>query len=88
MSDKVGRKWPIVGGLFLCGAGVWLTVVVSGIPAWIGAATVVGAGMALLYPALLASIGDVVHPQWRGTSLRFSGCGGTQDTLLARCSSA
>ena len=28
-----------------------------------------GAGMALLYPALLASIGDIAHPQWRGTSL-------------------
>jgi len=26
-------------------------------------------GMALLYPTLIAAIGDISHPQWRGTSL-------------------
>jgi MFS family permease len=31
MTDKLGRKWPIVAGLFLCGAGVFLTNVLSGI---------------------------------------------------------
>ena len=69
MTDKLGRKWPIVAGLFLCGAGVWLTVVMSGTAAWIGTAAVIGLGMALLYPSLLAAVGDVAHPRWRGTSL-------------------
>jgi len=69
MSDKIGRKWPIVVGLFLCGGGVWLTIVVSGMAAWIGTAAIIGVGMAMLYPALLAAVGDVAHPRWRGTSL-------------------
>jgi MFS family permease len=69
LTDRMGRKWPIVGGLILCGAGVWLTIVVSGMALWTGTAAVIGAGMALLYPALLATIGDVAHPSWRSTSL-------------------
>ena len=69
MTDKIGRKWPIVAGLFLCGAGVWLTVAVSGTALWIGTAAIIGLGMALLYPSLLAAVADVSHPAWRGTSL-------------------
>ena len=69
MTDRVGRKWPIVAGLFFCGAGVWLTVVVSGMAMWIISAVVIGTGMALLYPSLLAAVADVAHPRWRGTSL-------------------
>ena len=69
MTDKVGRKWPIVAGLYLCGGGVWLTIVVSGTALWIASAAVIGVGMALLYPSLLAAVADVAHPRWRGTSL-------------------
>ena len=69
LTDRTGRKWPIVAGLFLCGGGVWLTVVVSGMAMWIGTVTAIGVGMALLYPALLAAVGDIAHPRWRGTSL-------------------
>ena len=69
MTDKLGRKWPIVAGLFLCGAGVFLTNVLSGIANWLGTAALIGVGMALLYPSLLAAIADVSQPQWRGTSL-------------------
>jgi len=69
LSDRVGRKWPIVAGLFLCGTGVWLTLAVSGMVMWMAASAVIGLGMALLYPSLLAAVGDVAHPRWRGTSL-------------------
>lgn len=69
MTDKVGRKWPIVAGLYLCGGGVWLTIVVSGIALWIASVAIIGIGMALLYPSLLAAVADVAHPRWRGTSL-------------------
>ena len=69
MTDAIGRKWPIVSGLFLCGGGVWLTVEVSDMAMWIGTAAVIGLGMALLYPSLLAAVGDLAHPRWRGTSL-------------------
>ena len=69
MTDRIGRKWPIVAGLFLCGGGVWCTVAVSGLGMWIVTAAAVGLGMALLYPSLLAAVADIAHPSWRGTSL-------------------
>ena len=69
MTDRIGRKWPIVAGLFLCGGGVWSTVAVSGLGMWIVTAAAVGVGMALLYPSLLAAVADIAHPSWRGTSL-------------------
>lgn len=69
LTDKVGRKWPIVAGLLLCGLGVWATLLVNGQEAWMATAAVIGLGMALLYPTLLAVIGDVSDPCWRGTSL-------------------
>ena len=69
LSDRTGRKWPIVAGLYLCGSGVWITLWVTGLAPWLLAAAVIGTGMALLYPSLLAAVGDVSHPVWRGTSL-------------------
>ncbi|PKB84332.1 MAG: MFS transporter [SAR202 cluster bacterium Io17-Chloro-G9] len=69
LSDRIGRKWPIVAGLYICGAGVWITLWVTGLGPWLLAAALIGAGMALLYPSMLAAVGDVAHPAWRGTSL-------------------
>jgi MFS family permease len=69
LSDRVGRKGPIVLGMWLAGAGVWLTVLVDGIALWMATSALIGLGMALLYPTLLAAVGDASEPQWRGTSL-------------------
>jgi MFS family permease len=69
LSDTVGRKWPIVIGMWICAAGVATTLFVGGITAWSIAAAVTGVGMALLYPTLIAAVGDISHPNWRGSSL-------------------
>ena len=53
----------------MCGVGVWLTVALSGTAIWVGTAAIIGLGIALLYPSLLAAVADVSHPSWRGTSL-------------------
>ena len=37
--------------------------------AWAASAVLLGAGTALVYPTLLAAIGDVGHPQWRARSV-------------------
>jgi MFS family permease len=37
--------------------------------AWAVAAILLGAGTAMVYPTLLASIGDVAHPAWRARSV-------------------
>jgi MFS family permease len=69
LSDAIGRKWPIVSGMWLCAVGVVATVLLEGITAWSMSAAVTGVGMALLYPTLIAAMGDISHPDWRGSSL-------------------
>ena len=69
LSDAIGRKWPIVIGMWTCAAGVAATLYVSGLVAWALMAAMTGVGMALLYPTLIAAIGDISHPDWRGSSL-------------------
>ena len=69
LSDTVGRKWPIVAGMWICSLGVAATVMVNGVTLWLLTAAATGVGMALLYPTLIAAVGDISHPDWRGSSL-------------------
>jgi len=69
LSDAVGRKWPIVAGMWICSLGIAATVMVDGVMPWLLSAAVTGVGMALLYPTLIAAVGDISHPNWRGSSL-------------------
>jgi len=69
LSDRLGRKGPIVAGMWICGAGVAATLLVEGFWWWCATAAVAGVGMALLYPTLIASVSDISHPSWRGSSL-------------------
>ena len=69
LSDLIGRKWPIVTGMWICSAGVAATLFVDGVVAWSLTAALTGVGMALLYPTLIAAMGDISHPNWRGSSL-------------------
>ena len=69
LSDVIGRKWPIVLGMWTCAVGVMATLWVEGIVLWCVTAAITGVGMALLYPTLIAAIGDISHPDWRGSSL-------------------
>lgn len=69
LSDAVGRKWPIVIGIWTCAGGIAASVLFDGFFAWSAAAAVTGVGMALLYPTLIAAVSDISHPSWRGSSL-------------------
>jgi MFS family permease len=69
LSDVVGRKWPIVIGMWTCAAGIAATLFAEGMVEWSITAAVTGVGMALLYPTLIAAVGDISHPNWRGSSL-------------------
>jgi MFS family permease len=52
--------------------GIFLTVLVPTYPAWLAGAVLQGLGTAMVYPTLLAVIGDVAHPSWRATSYGVS----------------
>lgn len=69
LSDHVGRFWPSVLGMWVCGAGVALIAVVDSAPWWAVSAGIAGFGMALLYPNLGAAVADITPPAWRGSAI-------------------
>ncbi|MEY8117664.1 MFS transporter [Falsihalocynthiibacter sp. BN13B15] len=69
LSDALGRKWPTVAGFFLCSGGVLVFPFLATTSGWAVAAAIIGVGMALLYPTLIAAMGDISHPSWRGSAL-------------------
>lgn len=69
LSDHVGRFWPNVLGMWICGAGVAMVVMGSGAFWWSVSAGVAGFGMALLYPNLSAAVADITPPAWRGSAI-------------------
>ena len=68
-SDHVGRKPLIVAGMLLQGVALAAMASTSGFWPWAAGAVLVGAGTALVYPTLIAAVGDVAHPRWRATAV-------------------
>jgi len=69
LSDRLGRKGMIVGGMWLQAAGIVLVLLGSSFRAWAAAMALLGLGTALVYPTLLAAISDVAHPDWRASAV-------------------
>ena len=68
-SDKVGRKQLIVAGMWVQAVGIGVTAVSDDFWGFAAGAALLGVGTALVYPTLLAAIGDVAHPSWRASSV-------------------
>jgi MFS family permease len=68
-SDLVGRRPVVVAGMALQGVAIAAIGASDGFAGWLAGAVALGAGTALVYPTLLAAIGDAVHPEERATSL-------------------
>jgi MFS family permease len=69
LSDRIGRKWLIAGGMWVQALALGLYAVSTSFGFWAVAAVLLGAGTAMVYPTLLAAIGDVAHPAWRARSV-------------------
>ncbi len=69
LSDRLGRKWLITAGMGVQAAAIALTAAGTAFAVWAMAAVLLGAGTAMVYPTLLAAIGDVAHPTWRARSV-------------------
>jgi MFS family permease len=69
LSDQWGRKRLIAGGMLVQGAALAAIALVRGFWPWVGAAAFLGAGTAMVYPTLLAAVGDVAHPRWRASAV-------------------
>ena len=69
LSDRWGRKWLIAAGMLLQAVALAAMVVWRGVGPWAAAGVALGIGTAMVYPTLLAAIGDVAHPAWRGSAV-------------------
>jgi MFS family permease len=69
LSDRIGRRWLIASGLWVQAAGIALVPTSSSFPVFATAAALLGVGTAMVYPTLLAAIGDVAHPSWRASAV-------------------
>src|SRR5699024_9750826 len=69
LSDRWGRKGLIITGMLTQALALALIAAGSSFPSWLGAMTLLGLGTAMVYPTLLAGIGDVAHPSWRARAV-------------------
>jgi MFS family permease len=69
LSDRIGRKWLIAGGMWVQAAAIMVVVLSSRFAGFAVGGVLLGIGTAMVYPTLLAAIGDVAHPTWRASSL-------------------
>jgi MFS family permease len=69
LSDLLGRKWLIVGGMWMQAAGIFVTVAGRSFGWWLSGSMLLGVGTAMVYPALIAAVSDNSHPSWRARSL-------------------
>ncbi|MEV0156917.1 MFS transporter [Micromonospora sp. NPDC050686] len=68
-SDRYGRKPFVVTGMLAQAAALAWIALADSFAGWAGAAVLLGAGTAAVYPTLLAAIGDVAHPTWRARAV-------------------
>ena len=69
LSDKIGRKWLIVLGMWTQAAGIASTALTHSFGGFAGGGVLLGLGTAMVYPTLLAAIGDVAHASWRASAV-------------------
>jgi MFS family permease len=68
-SDRVGRKWLIASGMWVQAVGIAVVLVTDSFDGFALGGVLLGLGTAMVYPTLLAAIGDVAHPSWRASSV-------------------
>ncbi|MGI8704481.1 MAG: MFS transporter [Sphingomicrobium sp.] len=69
LSDRIGRKWLIAGGMWVQAFGIVAIAASSTFPGFALGGILLGIGTAMVYPTLLAAIGDVAHPSWRSSAI-------------------
>jgi MFS family permease len=69
LSDRVGRKWLIAAGMWTQAASIAITATFDTFVWFAVGAVLLGVGTAMVYPTLLAAIGDVANPTWRASAI-------------------
>jgi len=68
-SDRVGRKGLIAAGMAVQSLGLAVVAAGAEVRTFAVGQVLLGLGTAMVYPTLLAAIGDVAHPTWRASSM-------------------
>ncbi len=69
LSDRWGRKHLITTGMFTQAGALAVIAAADTFAVWAVGTMLLGAGTAMVYPTLLAAVGDVAHPAWRGRAV-------------------
>jgi MFS family permease len=69
LSDRVGRKWLIAAGMWVQAVGLAAIVVSTRFTGFASGAVLLGVGTAMVYPTLLAAVGDVAPAAWRASAV-------------------
>jgi MFS family permease len=69
LSDRWGRKRLIVAGMWMQALAIASIALVRSFAGFATAQVFLGIGTAMVYPTLLAAIGDVAHPSWRASAV-------------------
>jgi MFS family permease len=69
ISDRSGRRPLIVSGMWIQAIGIVVIALTSTFAAFATGSVLLGVGTAMVYPTLLAAVGDVAHPSWRASAV-------------------
>ena len=69
LSDRLGRKWLIVAGMWTQALGIAMVIVSDSFGGFAAGGALLGLGTAMVYPTLLAAISDVAAPTWRASAI-------------------
>jgi MFS family permease len=69
LSDRYGRRWFIASGMWVQAIAIGGIALSSAFWAFATGAVLLGLGTAMVYPTLLAAIGDVAAPSWRASAI-------------------
>jgi MFS family permease len=69
LSDRIGRKTLIASGMVVQAAAIAAIAGASTFTPWVISLLLLGVGTAMVYPTLLAAVGDVADPRWRASAV-------------------
>jgi MFS family permease len=69
ISDRRGRRPLVVSGMWTQAIGIAVIALASTFSTFAVGSVLLGAGTAMVYPTLLAAVGDVAHPSWRASAV-------------------
>ncbi len=72
LSDTLGRKWLIATGMWIQAVGIYVVSLAITFSGFATGSVLLGLGTAMVYPTLLAAIGDVAMPAWRASAVGVS----------------